>query len=127
MKEVKLFSPILILISICIFACEPQLNNDFLDAVKLDPNHYKVEFENDKVRVLRIKYPPGAKSVMHDHPEGVVVILNNQKGKFTKPNGESFTVSPKAGTVFWSNSTRHLPENLGDDTTDVIQIEFKTK
>ena len=125
MKEIKLFSPILILI--LIFACEPHSNNDYLDAVDLDPDHYKVEFENEKVRVLRIKYPPGANSVMHDHPEGVVVILNNQKGKFTKPSGESFTVSPKAGTVFWSNSTRHLPENLGDDTTDVIQIEFKTK
>ena len=123
MNQIKLFSPILILI----FACEPHSKNDYLDAVDLDPDHYKVEFENEKVRVLRIKYLPGAKSVMHDHPGGVVVILNNQKGKFTKPSGESFTVSPKAGTVFWSNSKRHLPENLGDDTTDVIQIEFKTK
>ena len=24
------------------------------DAVKVDPKHYKVEFENDQVRVLRI-------------------------------------------------------------------------
>ena len=53
MKETKLFSSILILISICIFACEPQSNNDFLDAVELDPENYKVEFENEKVRVLK--------------------------------------------------------------------------
>ena len=125
MKETKLFSPILILISICILACESESNKNFLDAAKLDPDHYKVEFENDKVRVLRIKYPPGEKSVMHDHSEGVVIVLNDQKAKFTQPNGESFTGNPKAGTVFWSKATRHLPENIGSDTTDVIQIEFK--
>ena len=39
--------------------------------------------------------------------------------------GESFTGNAKAGTVFWSNATRHLPENIGSDSTDVIQIELK--
>nr|NIR51506.1 hypothetical protein [candidate division KSB1 bacterium]NIS26908.1 hypothetical protein [candidate division KSB1 bacterium]NIT73741.1 hypothetical protein [candidate division KSB1 bacterium]NIU27639.1 hypothetical protein [candidate division KSB1 bacterium]NIU94275.1 hypothetical protein [candidate division KSB1 bacterium] len=39
------------------------------DATKVDPKHYKVEFENDQVRVLRISYGPGEKSVMHEHPE----------------------------------------------------------
>ena len=90
MKETKLFSLILILISICIFGCESESNKNFLDAAKLDPDHYKVEFENDKMRVLRIKYPPGEKSVMHDHSEGVVVVLKDQKAKFTKPNGGVF-------------------------------------
>ena len=28
------------------------------DAAKVDPKHYKVEFENDQVRVLRISYGP---------------------------------------------------------------------
>ena len=97
-----------------------------LERVNENSRIYKVEFENDKVRVLRIKYGPGEKSVMHDHSEGVVVILNDQKAKFTQPNGESFTASPKAGTVFWSKATRHLPENIGSDTTEVIQIELKT-
>jgi hypothetical protein len=32
------------------------------DPVKVDPKHYKVEFENDRVRVVRIKYGPGEKS-----------------------------------------------------------------
>ena len=44
MKEIKLFSSILILISICISACEPQSTNDVLDSVELDPENYKVEF-----------------------------------------------------------------------------------
>ena len=41
------------------------------DAAKVDPKHYKVEFENDRARVLRINYVPGEKSVMHEHPANV--------------------------------------------------------
>ncbi len=126
MKKITLMALFLMLISTFMSSCKSSTNENILDAVKLDPKHYKVEFENDKVRVLRIKYGPGEKSVMHDHSEGVVVILNDQKAKFTQPNGESFTASPKAGTVFWSKATRHLPENIGSDTTEVIQIELKT-
>ena len=126
MKKITLMTLFLMLISTFMSSCKSSTNENILDAVKLDPKHYKVEFENDKVRVLRIKYGPGEKSVMHDHSEGVVVILNDQKAKFTQPNGESFTASPKAGTVFWSKATRHLPENIGSDTTEVIQIELKT-
>lgn len=38
-----------------------------LDPVKVDPKHYQVEFENDRVRVLRIRFGPHERSVMHGH------------------------------------------------------------
>jgi len=38
------------------------------DAAKVDPKHYKVEFENSQVRILRIHYGPHEKSVMHSTP-----------------------------------------------------------
>jgi hypothetical protein len=38
------------------------------DPVKVDPSHYKVELEKDRVRVLRINYGPRERSVMHGHP-----------------------------------------------------------
>ena len=40
------------------------------DPVKVDPKHYKLDFENSQVRVLRITYGPHEKSVMHEHPRG---------------------------------------------------------
>jgi hypothetical protein len=61
----------------------PQPTAD--DLVKVDPKHYKVEFENDRVRVLRIKYGAGEKSVMHSHPESIAVFLTDARGKFTYP------------------------------------------
>ncbi len=52
------------------------------DPVKVDPKHYKVEFENAQVRVLRIRYGPHEKSVMHDHPDSVAVLLGELNTKF---------------------------------------------
>src|SRR5688500_14521402 len=49
------------------------------DPVHVDAKHYKVVAENNDVRVLRIKYGPGEKSVMHFHPESAVVFLTDIK------------------------------------------------
>jgi len=97
------------------------------DAVKADPKHYKVELENDDVRVLRIHYEPGEKSVMHEHPKGVGVFLTDYQVKFIVPTGEEIPVSGKAGQVIWNDGDKHLPENTGKKALEVIQIEMKAK
>ena len=56
------------------------------DPVKVDPKHYKVEFENESVRVLRISYGPGEKSVMHNHPNAVAVYLTDGMTRMTTPD-----------------------------------------
>lgn len=97
------------------------------DAVKADPKHYKVELENDDVRVLRIHYEPGEKSVMHEHIKGVAVFLTDYQVKFTAPTGEEIPVSGKAGQVIWTDGDKHQPENTGKKALEVIQIEMKDK
>ena len=95
------------------------------DAAKVDSAHYKVEFENEKVRVLRITYGPGDKSVMHSHPEGVAVFLTDGFAKMNLPDGTSQEMKPKAGQVVWMDASKHQPENLGKEGFEVIQIELK--
>jgi quercetin dioxygenase-like cupin family protein len=97
------------------------------DPVKVDPKHYKVEFENDQVRVLRISYGPHEKSVMHSHPAGVAVFLTDGHGKFTMPGGKTEDAPFKAGTVQWQTPITHLPENLGDKGFELIEVELKAK
>ena len=97
------------------------------DATKADAKHYKVEFENDQVRVLRIHYAPHEKGNMHSHPPGVVVYLTDTQGKFTFPDGKTMDAGAKAGTVVWTDAVTHQPENTGDKAFDVIQIEMKQK
>ena len=100
-------------------------NNLAQDAAEVDPEHYKVEFENDQVRVLRINYAPGAKSEMHSHPEGVVIFLTDGSGKFTYPDGKTEDMNFESGLVIWTETQTHQPENTGDKPFEVIQIEMK--
>jgi len=102
-------------------------SEDMIDAAKVDPKHYKVEFENDKVRVLRITYEPGEKSVMHSHPEGVAIFMTDGEGRFTFPDGKTQDNKFKAGKVIWTPETKHQPENTGKKPFEVIQIEMKSK
>src|SRR6185369_2343221 len=59
------------------------------DPVKVDAKHYKLELENSQVRILRVKYGPREKSVMHSHPIGVVVYLTDAHVRFHLPGGKS--------------------------------------
>jgi quercetin dioxygenase-like cupin family protein len=95
------------------------------DPIKVDPKHYKVEFENEQVRVLRVSYAPGEKSVMHEHPANVAVFLTDGRGKFTLPDGKSEEVPIKAGTTRSGEAEKHQPENVGDKPFELILVELK--
>lgn len=97
------------------------------DAVKADPKHYKVVFENDTVRVLRITYGPREKSVMHEHPNSVFVLLTDESLRFTTPDGKTVEITGKTGDAGWGPAGKHLPENLMDKSFEAILIELKPK
>lgn len=97
------------------------------DPVKVDPKHYKVEFENDQVRVVRITVGPHEKSVMHEHPAGVAVFLTDGRAKHTTPDGKVQEDNFKAGTVAWSDAYKHEPENTGDKAFELLVVELKGK
>ena len=102
-----------------------NVNEITLDATKVDPKHYKVEFENDQVRMVRIKYGPNEKSVMHEHVSGAVVFLTDGEGKMTFPDGEQIDNRFEAGTVGWAPGGKHLPENTSDKAHELILVELK--
>ena len=97
------------------------------DPVKVDGNHYKVEFENAQVRVLRVKVGPGEKSIMHRHPNAVAIFLTDVNGKFTFPNGTTQDMSRKAGDALWTPAVTHQPENVGEQPFEVILVELKSR
>lgn len=95
------------------------------DPTKVDAKHYKVEFENDQVRVLRINYGVKEKSVMHEHPNAVAIFLTDGNTKFTLPDGKTINSPVKAGTTQWTPAGKHLPENLADKPFGLILVEVK--
>ena len=96
------------------------------DPVKVDAKHYKVEFENAQVRVLRIKYGPHEKSVMHRHPNAVAIFVTDSDATFSFPKGDPQHIVSKAGESRWTPGGLHLPENTGDQPFEVILVELKS-
>ena len=113
-----------LLTGVLCFAAAPAMAQD---PVKADPKHFKVELDNDQVRVLRFKGGPHEKSPMHEHPNTVVVSLTEGHTRFTLPNGKTRETQGKAGNVVWNPAEKHASENLSDKPTEAILIELKAK
>ena len=95
------------------------------DAVSADGKHYKVEFENEYVRVLRIHYGPKEIGNMHNHPNSVTVFLTDGKLKMTFPDGKSMVGAVAAGAAVYEEAGSHQPENLLDKPFEAVRIELK--
>ena len=84
-----------------------------LDPVTVDGRHYKVELENEYVRVLRVHYEPREKGQTHEHIlNRVVVYLNDQPGA-------------KADDARVAGAATHAEENASDQAADRIAVELK--
>src|SRR3954470_18136916 len=97
------------------------------DPVKVDPKHYTVVSENDKVRILKVHYGAHEKSVMHSHPDSVAIPMSDYKGKFTLADGKTQEMNGKKGEAMFAPAGLHLPENVGDAAFDLILVELKGK
>ncbi|HEY3384789.1 MAG TPA: cupin domain-containing protein [Vicinamibacterales bacterium] len=95
------------------------------DSVAVDPKHYKVVLQNDRVRVLRIHYAPNEKSVMHTHPASVAVFLTDGQTTFTLGDGTTTTADVKPGQVLWNDNQKHLPQNTGGKPFELILVELR--
>ena len=96
-----------------------------LDPVKLDPKYHLVDFENDRVRVLRTILEPHIKSPMHEHPAYVVVYLTELHTTMKMADGREVDNPRKPGEIAWRDALKHQTENIGDHTAMEIQVELK--
>ncbi len=102
---------------------KPMSQHD--DAVKVAPDSYKVVLENDAVRVLEVRIKQGAKSEMHSHPRSVAICLNDQRLRFTFPNGKTEDVDLKRGQTVWLDGISHAVENSGTEDVSSVVVELK--
>ncbi len=94
------------------------------DAVKVDPEHYKVLLENDRVRVLEFRGAPGNKTPMHSHPDYVTYNFDGGKTTFTS-KGKTVEVVSQAGEVRWHDAETHSGNNTGETELRVLIVEIK--
>lgn len=98
------------------------------------PDTYKLQFENDWVKVVRVHLAPGAKLASHSHPAAMLayVYLNDAgpvvfrhdhgPGTITRPAVKARSYRLSRGMV-----ETHAVENAGDGASDYLRVEFKTQ
>jgi uncharacterized RmlC-like cupin family protein len=98
-----------------------------MDPLKVDPKDYKVEFENDQVRVIRVKIGAHQTAPMHEHSlNRVVTYLTDQDFQVTSADGKVDHVQHKAGDTSWGAPAKHKEENLSGKPFEAIMVELKS-
>ena len=95
-----------------------------LDPAETNPDHYKVIFENDRVRVLEYVDHPGTVTTPHEHPDSVMYTLSSFRRRLVQGD-EQREVELQAGTVGWLPAQQHHGKNIGDTPTHAIFVELK--
>ncbi len=103
--------------------------NDFPDPAVSDSGRYHVEFENDYVRVIRVRIAPLDRVAMHRHPArgAVLILLTDQDARQTFPDGTTHENHYKAQTVRYEapGSGPHADQNLNNKPLEIIRVELK--
>jgi hypothetical protein len=106
-----------------------------LDALIASPQHHKLLFENEAVRVLDANIPPGGLTAVHTHrfaashvviswsdfirydADGNVLLDSRSMGKTIVPH-----------SALWSEPLGpHALKNVGDADLHIISVEVKNK
>jgi hypothetical protein len=94
------------------------------DLVLVAPRAAKVEYEDARVRVVRLRLAPRESLPMHDRPARVVLPLTPNDVTTTRPDGTTSAVHAAAGKAVWSESAKRSVLNL-DAPLENIVIELK--
>jgi beta-alanine degradation protein BauB len=100
------------------------------DATTVQPQSYRVAFENDKLRVLEYNSRPGmgvCGNGMHSHPAHLTVLLSNGSVRVKTPDGRvAEHDNMPLGQVFWSEAETHTTENISGNNIRSLIVELKT-
>jgi hypothetical protein len=97
------------------------------------PNNYKLDMENQWVRVIRVHYAPHEKVPVHDHAEGPVVYVYLTDGgpvrfqHFTPREVLAIRPATKQGGFRMHHALveRHSVENMSDTPSDFLRVQLK--
>ena len=94
------------------------------DPTDPDPDHYRVVFDNERVRVLEYIDAPGDATHDHEHPDSVMVTLTSFRRRLHHGERQR-EVEISSGFVGWVPAQRHRGQNVGDTPTHAIFVELK--
>jgi hypothetical protein len=107
------------------FKAQPPASHFEEDAVKLDPKHNEVLFENERARVVRVHFGWGEKGPMVDKRPRVIILLTDTHAQVMRPDGQLSPRDSTAGTIQWSLGGRQATMNGIMSSLENIVVELK--
>jgi hypothetical protein len=105
---------------------------DALDALVAAPDHHTLVFENDRVRVVRTRIPPGQTVPVHTHRWPFVLCISKWSDLVRRDPQANILMDtralekPSLHAATWQESlTPHSVENVGDTEFDALNVEIK--
>jgi beta-alanine degradation protein BauB len=98
--------------------------NQHIDPLVSAKNVYTIINENNRMRVLKVTFEPGATAKMHHHPEHMVYVLKGGKLKLTS-EGKSQDIDLKEGSAVFLEAQNHEATNMGNTVVDLLVVELK--
>lgn len=107
--------------------------DDSLDALVSAPEHHKLLFENNHVRVLDTLILPGEITKIHTHrfPASLYILswsdfIRYDANGNVMVDSRNISNSPVPNTALWSEPLApHSLQNIGDKNLHVISVEVK--
>ena len=93
------------------------------DAVKANPNLYKVLADTMGIRVLEATYMPGDSSVMHSHTDYALYVIDGGAAEFTGKDGAKMVNNMKSGMENIRGAEVHSVKNVGKTPVKVVIVE----
>jgi hypothetical protein len=103
----------------------PEIVLPPIDILKIDPKHYKLELENENVRVLRVTLGPDESVPMHAAAAATLVCLTECHVRFTPPSGRVQDIHMEAGQTRWIWDEHRSEKNLSTHKLEMLLIELK--
>lgn len=113
-----------VLLGLIAFTCPSSVWSQ--DLVTVAPDAAKVEYEDARVRIVRLRIAPNASLPMHDRPARVVIPLTPNDVRISHADGTASTTRTAAGRAAWSEPARRAVTNLANSSLENIIVELKT-
>jgi len=104
----------------------PETTQLALDAVRVEPTRFKVVLENDRVRVVRLRFGPRERGVMVSHPPRVLVTLTDVSVKLLFADGRTDERGAPAGVAARLGTETLQTENARTEPLEVVLVEPKS-
>lgn len=112
-------------------AASPDAWPSDLDALIAAPEHHRLRFENERVRVLETVIPAGATTALHTHRWPALYLIESWSPHVRRDDTGKVVLdtrdgSPPDGPVWSEPIGPHTLENVGPREIRLVSVEIKS-